>query len=77
LPNRPLPFWEWALIPAPPHQRWPWANAPVNAPEPAIATWHCAGQNTRTVDLAARTPDGDPDDDLHDDLDDDLDDDRI
>jgi hypothetical protein len=74
VPDRPLPYWGWGLIPDPygrlfetddsqapipdsPHQPWPWANAP----EPAIATLHCPGQYTRTVDLAARTPD-DPDD---------------
>jgi hypothetical protein len=76
VPDRPLPYGGWGLIPDPygrlfetddgqapipdpPHRPWPWANAPV----PAIATWHCPGQYTRTVDLAPRTPDDDPDDD--------------
>src|SRR5438046_2046880 len=31
-------------IPAPPHQPWPWGNAP----EPTIITAHCPGQYTHT-----------------------------
>jgi hypothetical protein len=64
VPDRPLPYWGWGVIPDPygrlfngddgetpvpdpPHQPWPW----VNAPEPTIVTLHCPGQYTRTFSL--------------------------
>lgn len=74
-PDRPMPYWGWGVlpdpygrlwdgddgespVPAPPTAQWPWANAP----RATIATMHCPGQYTLTVDL-------DPHAD-HDDLDD-------
>jgi hypothetical protein len=77
VPDRPLPYRGWGMIPDPygrlfetDHSQAPIPDPPsqpwpwANAPEPANATWHCPGQYTRTVDLLPRTPDDDLDDDL-------------
>ncbi|WP_239163700.1 plasmid pRiA4b ORF-3 family protein [Paractinoplanes rishiriensis] len=60
VPDRPLPYWGWGVIPdaygrlfdgddgqtpiPDPDEPWPWANAP----EPSIVTWHHPGHYTRT-----------------------------
>ena len=64
VPDRPLPYWGWGVIPdpygrlfdgddgetpIPPPPYQPWPWA--NAPSPTIATYHGPGQFTRTVDL--------------------------
>ncbi|MFI0242266.1 hypothetical protein [Streptomyces sp. NPDC016845] len=73
VPDKPLPYWGWGLIPdpygrlwdgddgeqpipTPPHEPWPWANAP----QPSLATLHCPGQYTRL--LAVSDADADADD---------------
>lgn len=64
VPDRPLPYWGWGVIPDPYGRLFdgddgetpipdpphePWPWA--NAPEPIILTRHCPGQYTRTVSL--------------------------
>jgi len=65
VPDRPLPYWGWGIIPdpygrmwdsddgespvPPPPEDWPWTNAP----DPELITLHCLGQYTHLVPAPA------------------------